>query len=203
VARAAAAAAAAAGGAAGAKPWPRGGAPTVAEVAQASAALLGPLPGRGGDDDAAAAAALLAAAATRELGSGAVTPPVARHLAAAYGDRAFDVLAAGAEAGVGAAPLVPGLPVLEAEVVHAARREACATAADFLARRSRLAFLDAAAASAAAPRVAELLAAELGWPAARRRAEVDAARAFLRQAFAVPPPAPAATMAAAAPAAAS
>jgi glycerol-3-phosphate dehydrogenase len=172
--------------------WPSGGAPTVAEVAQASAAILGPLPssgGGGGGDNTAAASSLLAAAATRELGSGAVTPTVARHLASAYGDRAFDVLAAGAESGLGATPLVPGLPFLEAEVLHAARQEACATVADFLARRSRLAFVDASAAAAAAPRVAELLAGELGWSAARRRAEVDAARAFLRQAFAVPPPA--------------
>ena len=45
-----------------------------------------------------------------------------------------------------AARLVVGHPVLEAEVVYAARHEFCATACDFLARRSRLAFLDVAAA---------------------------------------------------------
>ena len=184
-----------------ARRWPSGGAPTVAEVAQASAALLGPLPGRGGggsgggassssSSPAASALQLLAAAATRELGSGAVIAPVARHLASSYGDRAFDVLAAAAESGLGARPLVPGLPILEAEVLHAARQEGCATAADFLARRSRLAFVDAAAAAAAAPRVAELLASELGWSGARRRAEVEAARAFVEDQF-VAAPAPA------------
>jgi glycerol-3-phosphate dehydrogenase len=44
---------------------------------------------------------------------------------------------------------VPGHPVLEAEVVYAARHEYCATACDFLARRSRLAFLDVHAAKQA------------------------------------------------------
>jgi glycerol-3-phosphate dehydrogenase len=176
----------------GPRRWPVGGAPTVAEVAQASAAILsgggGSGGGGGGNQSSPPSHSLpLTAAATRELGSGAVTPAVARHLASSYGDRAFDVLAAGAEAGLGATPLVPGLPLLEAEVLHAARQEGCATASDFLARRSRLAFLDAAAASAAAPRVAELLAGELGWSSARRRAEVEAARGYLAQAFAVPP----------------
>lgn len=161
-------------------------------MAQASAAILsgggGSGGGGGGNQSSPPSHSLpLTAAATRELGSGAVTPAVARHLASSYGDRAFDVLAAGAEAGLGATPLVPGLPLLEAEVLHAARQEGCATASDFLARRSRLAFLDAAAASAAAPRVAELLAGELGWSSARRRAEVEAARGYLAQAFAVPP----------------
>ena len=44
------------------------------------------------------------------------------------------------------APLVAAHPVLEAEVVYAARHEFCETATDFLARRSRLVFLDVAAA---------------------------------------------------------
>ena len=47
------------------------------------------------------------------------------------------------------AQLVRGHPVLEAEVVYTARHEFCATASDFLARRSRLAFLDVAAAKQA------------------------------------------------------
>ena len=42
-----------------------------------------------------------------------------------------------------------GHPVLEAEVVYTARHEFCSTARDFLARRSRLAFLDVAAAKQA------------------------------------------------------
>jgi glycerol-3-phosphate dehydrogenase len=44
---------------------------------------------------------------------------------------------------------VAGHPILEAEVVYAARHEFCETANDFLARRSRLAFLDVASAKKA------------------------------------------------------
>lgn len=56
-------------------------------------------------------------------------------------------------------PLVPGLPWTVADVVAAARHEMAATVDDVLARRTRVAFLDEAAARRCAPRVAELLAA--------------------------------------------
>ncbi|GBF94204.1 glycerol-3-phosphate dehydrogenase mitochondrial-like [Raphidocelis subcapitata] len=119
-----------------------------------------------------------------------VTPDQARRLASAYGDRAFDVLELVKWSdGALAAPLAPGLPVIEAEVVHAVRQEYAASVEDFLMRRTRLAFLDAAAAEAAAPRVAELMAGELGWGTRRRRAEAAAAVRALRQQFAIPPPA--------------
>ena len=68
--------------------------------------------------------------------------------------------------------LVPGYPDLEAEVVFAARNEFCETAADFLCRRSRLAFLDADAALRALPRVVQLLAKEHGWSGRRQREEL-------------------------------
>jgi len=58
------------------------------------------------------------------------------------------------------------------EVVWAARQELAETALDVLARRTRLAFLDQAAAKAALPRVVELLAAELDWDSERQRREV-------------------------------
>ena len=99
---------------------------------------------------------------------------VARHLHLAYGDRAAAVADL---AGGGDAPrLTAGYPYLEAEVTHAARAELAATTIDVLARRTRLAMLDAAAARAAAPRVTDLLAEELGWDLARRSAETEAAR---------------------------
>jgi glycerol-3-phosphate dehydrogenase len=53
------------------------------------------------------------------------------------------------------------LPYCGAEVVWAARSEMARTVEDFLARRVRALFLNAAAASAMAPRVAELMAIEL------------------------------------------
>jgi len=92
------------------------------------------------------------AALAREFG---LAPDVAAHLARAYGDRAPEVgrLAAG---GLGAR-LAPGHPYLEAEVVHGRDREFAHTAEDVLSRRTRLAFLDEAAAAGATARVEELL----------------------------------------------
>jgi glycerol-3-phosphate dehydrogenase len=58
-------------------------------------------------------------------------------------------------------PLVPGFPYHAAHVVWAVRHEMARTVEDVLARRTRLLFLDADAAANAAPRVAELMAAEL------------------------------------------
>jgi len=98
---------------------------------------------------------------------------VAQHLSRAYGGRAEQV--AGLLAQVGSARLAAGLPFLEAEVVWAVRHELAQTALDVLARRTRVAFVDQAAAKAALPKVVELLAAELDWDTERQRREtVDA-----------------------------
>jgi len=59
-------------------------------------------------------------------------------------------------------PLHPALPYRAGEVIWAARMEAARSVEDVLARRTRALFLDARASSEAAPRVARLLAAELG-----------------------------------------
>jgi glycerol-3-phosphate dehydrogenase len=74
---------------------------------------------------------------------------------------------------------VEGHPYVEAEVLHAARAEFAATATDVLARRTRLGVLDAAATRAAAPRVAALMAQELGWDEARTTRETAEAIAYL------------------------
>lgn len=58
------------------------------------------------------------------------------------------------------ATLHPALPYIEAEVVWAVRQEMARTVEDVLARRTRALFLNAGAAIAAAPRVAELMACE-------------------------------------------
>ena len=60
------------------------------------------------------------------------------------------------------APLHPALPYTEAEVLFAVREECARTVEDVLARRTRALFLNSRAAVAMAPRVAELMAAELG-----------------------------------------
>ena len=109
-------------------------------------------------------------------------PATAARLAAAYGGRAADVLDVGERTDT-LRPLVRGHPVLEAEVVYAARHEYCMTAADFLARRSRLAFTHVDAAKRAVPRVIELLRREHGWSKWRAWRERRAAVRYLTQQF--------------------
>jgi len=58
--------------------------------------------------------------------------------------------------------LAPGLPYVAAQVVWAARHEMARSVEDVLARRLRALFLDAPAALAMAPAVAEIMARELG-----------------------------------------
>ena len=65
------------------------------------------------------------------------------------------------------------LPYLEAEVIWAARWEMARTVEDVLARRTRALLLNARAAIAMAPRVAELLAAELDQGTAWQRTQID------------------------------
>jgi len=73
-----------------------------------------------------------------------------------------------------AVPLHTDLPYTGAEVLWATRHEMARTVEDVLARRTRALFLNARAAEAMAPEVASLMAAELGWDAARQAAEVNA-----------------------------
>jgi glycerol-3-phosphate dehydrogenase len=70
--------------------------------------------------------------------------------------------------------LDPALPTIGAEVVWSARHEMARTVEDALARRSRALFLDARAAIRMAPRVADLMAKELGRDDAWRSAQVEA-----------------------------
>ncbi len=62
-------------------------------------------------------------------------------------------------------PLHPRLPYLAGEAVWAVRCESARTVEDVLARRMRALLLDAKASIEAAPRVAELMAGELGYDA--------------------------------------
>lgn len=70
-------------------------------------------------------------------------------------------------------PLHPDLPFTEAEVRWAARYELARTVEDILSRRTRALLLDARASLAAAPRVAALLAEELGHDNAWAQRQVE------------------------------
>jgi glycerol-3-phosphate dehydrogenase len=99
-------------------------------------------------------------------------------LAARYGHAAGGVLGVAADRPELAEPIVDGHPDLLAEVVWAVRREQAASIADVLLRRTRLGLLAAREVSSTATveRVADALASELGWDAARTAVEIDAFR---------------------------
>jgi len=73
-------------------------------------------------------------------------------------------------------PLHAALPYVKAEVIWATRHEMARTVEDTLARRTRALFLNARAALAMAPVVADLMAAELGWDEVTRSKQLAAFR---------------------------
>lgn len=77
-------------------------------------------------------------------------------------------------------PLHPNLPYRVGEVVWGARYELARTVEDVLARRTRALLLDARASQQIAPKVAELLASELGCDADWRQRQVQEYRALAR-----------------------
>ncbi len=77
--------------------------------------------------------------------------------------------------------LHPNLPYRAGEAVWAARYEQARTVEDVLARRMRALLLDARASIEMAPKVAELLAAELGFDAAWQREQVDTFNALANE----------------------
>ena len=81
---------------------------------------------------------------------------------AVYGSDAEQIQKLAAEHPAWAERLHPDLPYIAAEIIWGARQELSRTVDDALSRRTRALLLNAAAASEIAPRVAELLAAELG-----------------------------------------
>jgi glycerol-3-phosphate dehydrogenase len=73
--------------------------------------------------------------------------------------------------------LHPDLPYIAAQCVWAVREEMALTIEDVLARRTRALFLNASAALECAPRVAGLMASEMGWDQATRERELADFRA--------------------------
>ena len=108
----------------------------------------------------------------------------AKHLTTAYGDRAWTVasLCAPTEQRfpVRGKPLSALYPFCDGEVRYAIRHEYAQTAVDVIARRTRLAFLNAQAALEALPGVIDIMSTELGWNHTRQNCEWDEAVRFLR-----------------------
>ncbi|OAY70638.1 Glycerol-3-phosphate dehydrogenase SDP6, mitochondrial [Ananas comosus] len=109
---------------------------------------------------------------------GVMDSAVSKHLSHAYGILAERVATIAQNENLGKR-LAHGYPFLEAEVAYCARNEYCESAVDFIARRSRLAFLDTDAAGRALPRVIQILAAEHKWDKARQKQELQKAKEFL------------------------
>ncbi len=96
------------------------------------------------------------------------------HLIRAYGARCRGLFEMIADRRALAEPLVPGQPHVAVEVVAAVRDEMALTVADVLLRRTRLAHVLPRHGVEVAPRVARLMAEELGWSAeAERRAVLE------------------------------
>jgi glycerol-3-phosphate dehydrogenase len=95
------------------------------------------------------------------------------HLVRTYGTECAAIFNLVRERRELAAPLLPGYPAIEAEVIHVARRELAQRVDDVLVRRIHPYYEAPEHGLAAARRTAELLAEELGWDAARIDKEAD------------------------------
>ena len=108
---------------------------------------------------------------------------VAKHLAQAYGDRAWEVAALSSSTSDENAStdlkLSPRHPILKGEVKYAIQNEYAQTATDFLARRTRLSFLDVEATLTALPEVVDMMGEELSWSEHRKQAEWNDTVSFL------------------------
>jgi glycerol-3-phosphate dehydrogenase len=111
-----------------------------------------------------------------ELGIAAVSVD---HLLRHYGTEAAGIFnLGGADRRLFRRLLAPH-PAIEAEVVHAVRRELAQTVEDVLVRRFHLYYEDLEHGTPAARRVAELMGEELGWDAARIEEETQRYRSFV------------------------
>ena len=104
-----------------------------------------------------------------------VETDVAKHLTESYGDRAWTVAALSSPTEkrfpVRGERISPLYPFVDGEVRYAVRHEYAQTAVDVIARRTRLAFLNAQAALEALPKVIDIMAAELKWDNKRKEVE--------------------------------
>ena len=106
-----------------------------------------------------------------------VSESSAKHLARTYGMNALDVCQM-------AVPtskrwprfgnlLVEGFPYLECEIPYICRHEMCVTVKDVLTLRTRIAYLNKEAAVSIAPKVAQLMAKEMGWSRKETKRQLD------------------------------
>ncbi|EDV99487.1 GH12999 [Drosophila grimshawi] len=104
---------------------------------------------------------------------------VANHLADSYGTNTCEMLSQ-------CNPchrrrLHPNFPYIMAEVVYACQREYACHMVDVIARRLRIAFVNAKAAAAMLPHIQSVMATQLGWSPTETERELNAAQRFLEE----------------------
>ncbi len=114
-------------------------------------------------------------------------PAAASRLVGRHGTEAPAIAALGADLDL-LRPLVPGRPFLEAEVAWAVRNELAMSVDDVLSRRLRLSPELGDGRAAVAPRVAAIMAAELGWSEARCEQERGSYLASAAREYGLPQP---------------
>ena len=111
-----------------------------------------------------------------------ISEEVAEHLVNTYGGRVWEVVEkckpTGKQWPKYGVNIVEGYPYIEAEIRFACQEYAC-TIEDILSRRTRLAFLNSEAAKEALPRVADIMAEELGWNKATKKEQIKNAENYL------------------------
>jgi glycerol-3-phosphate dehydrogenase len=112
-----------------------------------------------------------------ELG---ISPESVDHLLRHYGTEAAGIFNLGGADRRLLQQLLPPHPAIEAEVVHAVRRELAQTVEDVLVRRFHLYYEHPDFGVPVAQRVAELMGAELDWDEGRIAEEAERYRAFVR-----------------------
>ncbi len=113
-----------------------------------------------------------------ELG---VVPESVEHLIRHYGTEAAGIYNLGAADRRLLRRLVPPHPAIEAEVLHAVRRELARTVEDVMVRRTHLYYEHPERGIPAARRVAELMGQELGWDDEQLEAEAERYLEFARR----------------------
>jgi glycerol-3-phosphate dehydrogenase len=112
-----------------------------------------------------------------------VETEVAKHLVDSYGDRAWTVAALCSPTNLRfparGTRIAQLYPFVDGEIRYAVRHEYAQTAVDVIARRTRLAFLNAQAALESLPQIIDMMGEELKWSSKRKEAEWKDAVNFL------------------------
>ncbi|KAH8238982.1 hypothetical protein KR038_011402, partial [Drosophila bunnanda] len=101
---------------------------------------------------------------------------VAQHISDSYGYNGHALLNQGQDM---LKRLHPNFPYIEAEVKYAVRNEYACTLLDVIARRLRVAFVDAAAALHMLPKILKIMAEEAGWDEGEQKKQMLAVQDFL------------------------